>query len=244
MPKMTKHEIELGYDLQKDLMPIVVDLDVCGHMAVCGSSGSGKTLSTLYYLYKLSTLTAPVDLYIGDFKRSYDYKGITVDTRFAEFDKVIDLIDQFYMEFESTPENNSTLKILLLDEYAGLIVWLTQHDKKKCEEIKGKISNLLMLGRSRHCFVWIIVQRMTAQLFPAGIGAIDNFQILVGLGRLSMESHRSLFGAEHLKEPFEPRQGQGLCLIDGQPLRTIQTPFISDKKKLKRLLRGKFKRKR
>ena len=100
-----------------------------------------------------------------------------------------------------------------------------------------------MLGRSRHCFVWIILQRMTAQLFPSGIGAIDNFQILVGLGRLSIESHRSLFGTEHLEESFEPRQGQGLCLIDGQPLRAIQIPFISDKEKLKQLLRKRFQRK-
>ena len=142
---MEKYEIQLGYDLQKDCTPITVNLDAYGHLTVCGSSGSGKTLSTLYYLYSLSNLTSPVELYIGDFKKSHDYKGIIIDYRFAEFDKVIDLIDQFYTEFESTPENNSTLKILLLDEYAGLIVWLTQHDKKNVKKSKEKFQICLCL---------------------------------------------------------------------------------------------------
>jgi len=222
--------------------PITADIAKTGHLCVVGGTGSGKSMFVLYALYYLLKLLVSVVLYIGDFKKSGDYKGIA--NHFAEFSDVVSLIDDFYTEFERTPENSKTIKILLLDEYAGLIVWLAQNDKKKCEEIKGKISNLLMLGRSRHCYVWCVQQRMTAQLFPSGIGAIDNFQILVGLGRLSVDGRRSLFAGEHLENAeFEeshcPKTGQGLCLIDGQPLRAIQIPRISDKGKLKALLRKK-----
>lgn len=238
---MINTNIKLGVDASASI-PITANIAKTGHMCVVGGTGSGKSIFVLYALYNLLKMLVSVVLYIGDFKKSGDYKGIS--NHFAEFSDVVTLIDDFYAEFERTPENNKEIKILLLDEYAGFIVWLTQNDKKKCDEIKGKISNLLMLGRSRHCYVWCIQQRMTAQLFPSGIGAIDNFQILIGLGRLSVDNRRSLFAGEHLEntefeETFQPKTGQGLCLIDGQPLTAIQIPYISDKEKLKALLRKK-----
>ena len=163
---------------------------------------------------------------------------------FAEFGDVVQLIEDFYEEFQSTPEDSPEIKILLLDEYAGFIIWLLQQDKKKCEEIKGKISEVLMIGRSRHMYIWSIQQRISAQLYPSGVGAIDNFQILIGLGHLSVDSRRSLFAGEHLdnvefEKNFHPKKGQGLCLIDGQALKAIQIPLIADKELLKALLRKK-----
>ena len=205
-------------------------------MCVVGGTGSGKSFFILYILHSLLRLPQCVQLYIGDFKKSGDYKGIS--DNFAEFDAVVELIEKFYDEFEATAEGSKTLKILLLDEYAGFIIWLVQNNKKKAEEIKGKISNLLMLGRSRNCYVWTVMQRASAQLFPSGIGAIDNYNILLGFGRLTVDSRRSLFATEHLnnaefEEHFNPQTGQGLCLIDGQPLRAIQIPYIKDKERLK-----------
>lgn len=234
-------KIKLGFDIHTQA-PVCADLRKTGHLCITGGTGSGKTTATLFALNSVLNLPVEIDLSIGDFKKSGDYKGLS--RHFAEFDKTTELIDSFYEEFNNTPENSPGIKILLLDEYAGYIVWLMQQDKKKCEEIKGKISSLLMLGRSRHCFVWCIQQRMTAQLFPSGIGAIDNFQICMGLGRLSPDSRKSLFAGERLSEEglednFQPGQGQGLCLIDGQPLRAIQIPYVSDTGKLKSLLARK-----
>ncbi len=209
-----------------------------GHICCIESTGSGKSVAILYLLYQvLKNYSAA--LYIADFKKSGDYAGVT--EKFAEFEKVTELIEDFYAEFEKMPENNKTIIILLIDEYAGYIIWLTQNDKHMAETIKRKISNILMLGRSRRCFVWCIQQRISASLFPTGIGAIDNFQICIGLGRLSVESRKSLFAGEHLddtefEEQYHPKIGQGLILIDGQELKAIQIPYISDKWKLKPLL--------
>ncbi|MCM1221129.1 MAG: hypothetical protein NC548_42270 [Lachnospiraceae bacterium] len=229
--------IQLGYDLITE-KAIIAEILLTGHLCCVGGTGSGKSLSTIYWTWQLKN-NYSVKLYIADFKKSGDYAGITEN--YAEFEEVTGLIEEFYAEFEKTPENNPMLKILLIDEYAGYIVWLTQNDKKKAEEIKGKISNILMLGRSRHCFVWCVQQRISASLFPAGIGAIDNFQICIGLGRLSVESRKSLFAGEHIEDTdfekdYHPKTGQGLVLIDGQELKPIQIPYISDKEKLKALL--------
>lgn len=236
-------KIKLGFDIQTQA-PIYADLEKTGHMCIVGGTGSGKTTATLYALNSLLSLTVEMDLFIGDFKKSGDYKGMS--SHFAEFDKVTELIDSFYEEFQRTPEKCPKLKILILDEYAGYIVWLMQNDKKKCEEVKGKISTLLMLGRSRHCYVWTIQQRMTAQLFVANIGASDNYNLCIGMSRLSVDGRRLLFSGEHFEdkefeENYHPGQGQGICLIDGQPLRAIQIPKISDKGKLHALLARKAK---
>ena len=131
---------------------------------------------------------------------------------------------------------------MLIDEYAGYIIWLTQNNQTKATEIKRKISNVLMMGRSRHSYVWCIQQRISASLFPPGIGAVDNFQICIGMGRLSVESRKSLFAGEHLEnksfeERYHPKIGQGLVLIDGQELQPLQIPYIANKERLIMLLR-------
>lgn len=230
--------MQFGYNILTE-KPIFADIEKTGHVCIVGGTDSGKSVATLYCLYNLLK-NFNTKLYICDFKKSGDYKGVS--DRFAEFAEVTECIEDFYTEFEKTPENNPQIKILLIDEYAGYIIWLMQNDKKKAEEIKGKISNILMLGRSRHTFCWCVQQRISASLFPTGIGAIDNFQICIGLGRLSVESRKSLFAGEHLEnvffeENYHPKTGQGLILIDGQELQPLQIPYISDKERLKQLLR-------
>lgn len=238
------YPVKIGFDIQTGA-PIRADLSSTGHFCVAGGTGSGKSMAILYMLNSVLSLPARVELHIADFKKSGDYAGLT--EHFSEFDGTTALIDRFYETFEHTGEHSPVVRVLLIDEYAGYILWLMQKDKKKCEEIKGKISNMLMLGRSRNCWVWTVQQRMTAQLFPAGIGAIDNFQCVLGLGRLSVDGRRALFAGEHFddeafEKEYHPGQGQGLCLIDGQPLRAVQIPRISDKEKLKALLRKKAQR--
>ncbi len=229
--------MKLGYNVITE-SPILVNFEETGHICIVGGTGSGKTVATLYIVYNLIK-NYDVKISICDFKKSGDYKGIS--NTFAEFRDVTGCIESFYEEYQNTPENNSQIKLLLIDEYAGYITWATQTNKVKSDQIKQKLSEVLMLGRSRHCFVWCIQQRITASLFPSGIGAIDNFQICIGLGRLSVDSRRSLFAGEHLdnssfEERYHPKTGQGLVLIDGQELQPIQIPYIADKARLKQLL--------
>ncbi len=220
---------------------ISADFDKTGHLCLVGGTGSGKSFAALSILANLLTLPISAELFICDFKKSGDFAGITEN--FAEFDAVPGMIEKFWQVFNDTPEGYPGLKLLVIDEYAGFMIWLAQQDKKLGEEIKTKISSLLMLGRSRHCFVWCIQQRMSAALFPSGIGAVDNFQICIGFGRLSPDSRKSLFAGEWPEEDdfiksFSPSTGQGLVLIDGQPVRPFLIPD-GDKKALQNLCRNR-----
>ena len=100
--------LKLGYNVLTET-PILVDINKTGHVCIVGGTNSGKSVTTLYLLYNLLNNYAAVKLFICDFKKSGDYKGIS--DNFSEFEEVTKCIDDFYEEFENTPENNPQIKI-------------------------------------------------------------------------------------------------------------------------------------
>lgn len=229
----------LGYEytlfaMQGIKIPILAPIE--SHLIVVGGSGSGKSTAVLYWLYKMKNFN--IDLYIVDFKASHEFTGIT--DRFAEFENSYEMIKRFYAEFLKTPEGGSgRIKILLIDEIAGLLTHysMTKEGKAKADEMRGIMSAILMLGRSRKCFLWLSMQRYTASIFPASSGGGDNFHICVGLGRLTVDGRKGLFAGEHLPEEDDLifGQGRGIVLMDGQPLKALAIPQVSKKKVLKLL---------
>ena len=206
----------LGYDYKfySDVgvkIPIYAPI---GHLIVVGGSGSGKSTSILYWIYNLKSQYCK--LYIVDFKASHEFEG-------------------FYDEFMNTPEGGEECyKILLIDEIAGLLTHysMSKDGKAKADKIRNIMSSILMLGRSRKCFLWLSMQRYTASIFPASSGSADNFHIYVGLGRLTVDGRKGLFAGEHMEgeENLQFGMGKGIVLIDGQNLRALVLPKISKKK--------------
>ena len=208
-----------------------------GHLIMVGGSGSGKSTALLYFLYKMGRVNR-VRLTICDFKASHEFDGIT--DCYAEFEACHEEIRRFYADFVTTPEGGEGMaKILLIDEIAGLLTYysMTKASKEKAEEIRSMMSSILMLGRSRRCFLWLSMQRYTASIFPSASGSADNFHICIGLGRLTVEGRKGLFAGEHFagEEDLLFGQGRGIILTDGQPLRAILIPKVS-KEKLHSLL--------
>jgi len=231
-----KNDFMLGYNLellenQGAKIPLLVPIN--SHLIVVGGSGSGKSTAVLYWLYKIRNYGCK--LYIVDFKASQEFEGIT--KKFAEFEDSYNLIKKFYDDFLATPEGgDGKIKILLIDEIAGLLTHysMTKENKAKADEIRNIMSSILMLGRSRKCFLWLSMQRYSATVFPASSGSADNFHICVGLGRLTVDGRKGLFAGEHLEneEDFQFGQGKGIVLIDGQPLKAVIIPQVSKKKLL------------
>ncbi|MCM1060309.1 MAG: hypothetical protein NC452_08440 [Eubacterium sp.] len=229
----------LGFDygafsIQGVKIPLYAPVD--GHLIVVGGSGSGKSTAVLYWLYKLKSFD--VSLYIVDFKASHEFSGIS--DNFAEFENSYDMIKKFYDEFLCTPEGgNNVIKILLIDEIAGLLAHysMKKDGKTKADEIRNIMSSILMLGRSRKCFLWLSMQRYSATIFPTSSGSADNFHISVGLGNLSVDGRKGLFAGEHFKgeDDLQFMQGRGIVLIDGQPLKGIIIPKVSKKRLLELL---------
>ncbi len=237
----------LGYDYQwlsehGDKLPVFAPI---GHTIVVGGSGSGKSTTVLYFLQKIVKCN-DVELTIVDFKASHEFAGIVAEPeRFAEFNEFAcySVIEDFYNRYTSIPEGgDGRTHVLLIDEIAGLLnhLSLTKEGSALASKIRLYLSSLLMGGRSRRCFTWLVMQRYTASIFPASSGAADNFHVCVGLGRLTVDGRKGLFAGEHLEseENLQFGQGRGIVLIDGQPLKALIIPKVS-KKKLLELLQGK-----
>ncbi len=237
---MNNNTFMLGYDLsvfsvQGIKIPLYVPLN--SHIIVVGGSGSGKSTSILYWLYKIKK--SRCILHIVDFKASHEFDGIT--DNFFEFEDSYEGIKKFYEEFLNTPEENTTIKILLIDEIAGLLTHysMTKEGKQKADEIRNIMSSILMLGRSRCCFLWLSMQRYSASIFPSSSGSADNFHVCVGLGNLTVDGRKGLFAGEHFEgeELLQFGQGKGIVLIDGQPLKALIIPRVSKQKLLSLLKR-------
>ncbi len=233
----------LGYDFVLfDTLGIKIPLSVSleSHLIVVGGSGSGKSTSTLYWIYKAKKCNCNCIFYICDFKASHEFDGISMN--YAEFEDCYTKIKEFYNMFLNTPEGgDGTVKILLIDEIAGLLTHyaMTKEGKAKADEIRNMISSILMLGRSRKCFLWLSMQRYSASIFPSASGSADNFHICIGLGKLSVDGRKGLFAGEHFdnEEELQFGQGKGIVLIDGQPLRGLVIPRVSKKRLLELLQR-------
>ena len=187
-------------------VPLLAQL---GHIIIVGGTGSGKSTHELYLIYNAKK--EECQFTICDFKKSGEMTGIS--DQYAEFEECYDLIKEFHHDFWKTPEGGAGYdKILVIDEIAGMLTYygMSKEGKTKADEIRQIMANILMLGRSRRCYLWLSMQRYTATIFPASSGAGDNFNICIGLGKLSPESKRSLFAGMELESHFQPGQGRGI----------------------------------
>ena len=206
-----------------------------GHTIVVGGSGSGKSTAALYWLCKMKKEHKNIELHIMDFKASHEFMGIT--DNYAEYEDIYDKLVEFYDMFCTLEEGgDGTIKILIIDEIAGMLSHLsmTKEGKEKADKVRQIMSSILMMGRSRNCYLWLIMQRYTATIFPASSGASDNFWVYLGLGKLSVDSRKSLFACEHIEEEEHITfgTGRGIVLIDGQELQTLMIPNVNKQKLL------------
>lgn len=226
----------IGFDLEGigQGLKVPVQAPIC-HTIIEGGSGSGKSTLLLYLIYNARKENC--DFTICDFKKSGELTQIS--DFYAEFEDCFELIQDFYYGFLNTPEGGSGVdKVLVIDEIAGMLTYygMSKTNKQKADQIRFIMANILMLGRSRRCYLWLSMQRYSAGIFPAASGAGDNFNLCIGLGRLTPDSKRALFSGLELEYSFQPGQGRGIAYIDGQPLKAICVPQI-EKKKLLSLLR-------
>ena len=117
----------------------------------------------------MKRVNTDITLYIADFKKSHEVEGVTDLEHFAEFEDCYDLICRFYEDLENTQEGGDGIKILLIDEIAGLLSHfsISKEGKEKADRIRAIMSSILMLGRSRKCYLILAMQRYTAAIFPS-----------------------------------------------------------------------------
>lgn len=103
--------LQLGYNFLTE-QSITAELTETGHLCCVGGTGSGKSVATLYFLYQLLK-NYSTELSVADFKKLGDYAGIA--EKFAEFEEVKELIEDFYTEFEEQYHPKTGQGLILID---------------------------------------------------------------------------------------------------------------------------------
>ena len=214
----------LGYQ-KKDLfvynvkIPLIIKLPKkTSNILIAGKSGSGKSLSTLYYIAQLIKNDESL-VFIADYKAGEEYEMLEVNGAYASGEEAVALIQKYYEFFSLIRERRVRLNnhySLVIEEYSGLLNWLEMKDKKLKNVIMAMVAEMLSVGRGLNIGVILCVQRADATYFSNG--ARDQFQCVICFGRCSAEQFRMLgFSGELEHNPtgnYQP--GQALVLIDGQ----------------------------
>ena len=99
---------------------------------VTGVSGSGKSLSALFFVWQLLHNRESI-VYIADYKAGEEYEAFEGSPSYASGEQVFDMIESFYQFFTEVRTNRKRLKThytLFIEEWFGLLTYAESRDQK------------------------------------------------------------------------------------------------------------------
>ncbi|QHQ62932.1 hypothetical protein Ana3638_20885 [Anaerocolumna sedimenticola] len=200
------------------------------HALIVGSSGSGKSFSSLLLLARLSLHLKNLVLTVCDFKGDKSFAFLNGQPGFYRYSECLTGINAYYDAFIQRQSGNDTsdnFHILFIDEYSSFLLSLL---KAEAEAVKSKLSQILFMGRSFHFFLIISMQRCDSTFFPSG--ARENFSMTYCTGSISPELRDMIFF--NFKEAVKvPKQrGHGYMLKNGTELYQFVVPQITSLQKV------------
>ena len=216
--------------------PISIDLKK-PHLAVFGSSGSGKTYASQLLLAKAVLNSAKLD--VADFKGDLEFSFLAKQEHFYRFERVglfFDFVsDTLLKNRQSGQDKSKSLIICFIDEMSA---YFTMLEKKERDIRIRQLSRILMLGRSFNIHVWISQQRPDAEYFGKSRENIHNILLL---GSFSKEVLNMLLSDD--KDVVNRRQsrGKGYLISSGEATKEIVVPIYNIAKVQSKILEGMYK---
>ena len=213
-----------------------LSLDFSRHPMVLsvGGTGSGKSYFLSLLMGKIATHIPDSLLFLCSFK-NMDFRDFADCPRHWAYEACSKGLNTFYESFQARlngVDMTTNRKFLVFDEWAAFVL---SQDKKVSEEVKRKLSTLLMMGRGVQHHVILGLQRADAQLFP--LGGRDQFGAILALGNLSKEQKLMLFPDSHDDMTAVNRRGEGYLSLDGEPLKCIRVPTVTNVERLNAAIR-------
>lgn len=207
------------------------------NMLVIGATGTGKTVAIKILMAKIAQFQPNANIWLLDFKR-FDFRGFADLPRYYGYEDCVQGLNDFYEAFKRQQEagESAAPNYLVIDEWGSFIMSL---EKKEAEQLKGKLAELLMLGRAYKFFPIVGIQRPDAAYFAS---SRDNFQTCLALGNLSPEGRRMAFPDSVAGQIAECKKREGHLYIDGVGLEKIHVADISDLNALDEIIREAMSR--
>lgn len=238
------NSLTLGYELDAwndygRKIPITIDLSPQNnsHVLICGMSGSGKSYFEQAVLAKLFLVDPNSEIFFADYKGDDSFSYLRNCSNFYSYRNSLDALDTVHSRLlarQSGEDTSRTPVTLIWDEYMAAVLNLLAEDKKKAAAVMGKVSELLLLGRSLSVRFVCVCQRPDALAFPAGSRL--NYGVIVVLGAAVRSIYEMLI--PDFREQVQGRQfdrGEGVVLLQGSELHYIKVPTVRDAERMERL---------
>ena len=235
----------LGYDLEywknfgiKKEISVDISPHTNSNILLSGMSGSGKSFAEFGLLTKL-ILTDPSregEYYFADYKADDMFECLRGTPRYRSFKQTTELLDivRDRLDARMSGEDKTRHPITLIwDEYVANILALMREDKTKATKVMNKVSEILLMGRSKSVRLICSCQRPDAVVFPLGARLNYGIVIVLGVGKSIYE----MLMPDHLDliEKKEFNRGEGAVLLQGAKLHFIKIGQVNDMERMKKI---------
>lgn len=246
MTNCNNSRLTLGYDLdrwnlfgEKVLISVDISPKTNSHILLCGMSGAGKSYMEHQLLARLilAERDREGEYYFSDYKGDDTFSYLQSCPRFFTYKDSFTALDTVHARLLARQSGADTTRnpvTLIWDEYMAAALNLISEDKKTAAVVMGKVSEILLLGRSLSVRIVICCQRPDALAFPAGSRL--NYGVVVVLGA-ALRSIYEMLLPDHM-EQVKGRQfgrGEGIVLLQGSELRFIKVPMVRNEERMRQI---------
>ena len=237
--------LSIGYELDswnifgiKEDITIDISSSTNSHMLISGMSGSGKSYSEFGLIGKLIMAESELngEYYFADYKADDMFECLRGTPRYRSFNQTTELLDIVYDRLKARMSGNDKTRhpiTLIWDEYMANILALISEDKTKANKVMNKVSEILLMGRSKGIRFICSCQRPDMVAFPVGSRLNYGIVIVLGVGKSIYE----MLMPDHLDKikNKEFNRGEGAVLFQGADLHFIKIGKINDFENVKRI---------
>ena len=199
-------------------------------------SGSGKSYLENQILAKLGFAEPDGEIHFADYKGDDSFQHLENCARYYSYKdtlKALEIVHGRLLARQSGEETSRNPISIIWDEYMAQILAMGS-DKKAATTVMGKVSEILMLGRSLSIRLIISCQRPDALAFPAGSRL--NYGVVVVLGAAVRSIYEMLL-PDHM-DLVKGRQfgrGEGVALFQGSELHFIKVGAVSNPNRMEEI---------
>lgn len=216
------------------------------HMGIAAQTGGGKSFLLQTLIIQIVNKKVKHELYLIDPKRAdlfnFSIYGLNTDN-VADKETSIELLEKFYSNMKLRQDDmqssfkhhknidytdlNLSAHILIIDEFAALKASWNILDKKSRDHINDMLENIVFMGRQLGFFMFVVMQRFSADSLPKSI--TEQLVVRIVLGDSDDLTYRTLFsqsvniGKINLKPGMGYLSCPGVASIDNPALLVL--PF-------------------